>query len=150
MKQYDFDTCCDRRGSSCLKYDFAPQRVGRTDLLPLWVADMDFKLPDEILRALEVRVEHGFFGYTDPDDSYYAVLARWFWDHYGVRIDRSWNTVTPGIVYAILRHPELHQRGRCGADPGACLLSLPGDDRGKRQGLRLQRSYSETGAGPSL
>lgn len=101
MKQYDFDTCCDRRGSSCLKYDFAPQRVGRTDLLPLWVADMDFKLPDEILRALEDRVEHGFFGYTDPDDSYYAVLARWFWDHYGVRIDRSWNTVTPGIVYAI-------------------------------------------------
>ncbi|MGN1022096.1 MAG: MalY/PatB family protein, partial [Lachnospiraceae bacterium] len=101
MKRYDFDTLYDRHGSSCLKYDFAPQRVGRTDLLPLWVADMDFRLPDEILDVLHDRVSHGFFGYTDPDSAYYDVLEKWFEGRYQVRIDRSWNTVTPGIVYAI-------------------------------------------------
>lgn len=101
MGKYNFDTLYDRRGSSCLKYDFALQRVGRTDLLPMWVADMDFRLPDEILDVLKSRVDHGFFGYTDPDSAYYDTLEKWFKDRYHVSIDRSWNTVTPGIVYAI-------------------------------------------------
>lgn len=101
MRHYDFDTLYDRRGTSSLKYDFAMQRVGRTDLLPLWVADMDFRLPEEIPAVLKERADHGFFGYTDPDSAYYDTLEKWFADRYRVRIDRSWNTVTPGIVYAI-------------------------------------------------
>ena len=96
-----FDHVVNRKHTSCLKYDFGLQRTGRTDLLPMWVADMDFPLPDEILDPIRRRVDHGIFGYTDPDDSYYEALQGWFLRRYGWKPDKSWNTVTPGIVYAI-------------------------------------------------
>ena len=60
--KYNFDEIVDRRGTSCLKYDFGMKRKGRSDLLPMWVADMDFKLPDEILEDLHKRIDHGIFG----------------------------------------------------------------------------------------
>ena len=63
---YDFDKIIDRRGTSCIKYDFQVERRGRDDLLPLWVADMDFALPEDILEDIEDRISHGIFGYTDP------------------------------------------------------------------------------------
>ena len=71
--KYNFDEIIDRRGTDCLKYDFGPKRKGRSDLLPMWVADMDFKLPDEILADLHKRVDHGIFGYTDPLDDYFEA-----------------------------------------------------------------------------
>ncbi len=98
---YDFDRITDRKNTSCLKYDFGKARMGREDLLPMWVADMDFPLPREVLEALHGRIEHGIFGYTDPDDEYYAVLKKWFSHRYGWQIEREWNTVTPGVVYAL-------------------------------------------------
>lgn len=101
MHSYSFDQKVNRQGTSCLKYDFGMQRMGREDLLPLWVADMDFRLPDEILDILKNRVEHGIFGYTDPDDSYYEALTGWFARRHGWNIRREWNTVTPGVVYAL-------------------------------------------------
>lgn len=101
MGRYDFDRIIERKGTSCLKYDFAKARLGRDDLLPMWVADMDFALPEEILSPIKERVDHGIFGYTEPDDEYYEVLEKWFSDHYGWEIKRSWNTVTPGVVYAL-------------------------------------------------
>ena len=64
MSKYDFDKIHDRRGTSSLKYDFGIERRRRDDLLPLWVADMDFKLPDEILDDIKTRVDHGIFGYS--------------------------------------------------------------------------------------
>lgn len=99
--QYDFDTVCNRRGTSCLKYDFGMKRAGRDDLLPMWVADMDFRLPDSILEVIKARVDHGIFGYTDPDDDYFNVLDSWFWKRYHWHVDRSWVTITPGVVYAV-------------------------------------------------
>ncbi len=98
---YDFDKITDRRNTSCLKYDFGKARMGREDLLPMWVADMDFPLPPEVLSCLRERVDHGIFGYTDPDDVYYDILERWFRHRYGWEIRREWNTVTPGVVYAL-------------------------------------------------
>ncbi len=98
---YDFDRITDRKNTSCLKYDFGKARMGREDLLPMWVADMDFPLPREVLEVLHGRIEHGIFGYTDPDDEYYAVLKKWFSHRYGWQIEREWNTVTPGVVYAL-------------------------------------------------
>lgn len=62
-RTYDFDTIVDRHNTNCLKYDFARERKGREDLLPLWVADMDFRLPEEILDDLRERIDHGIFGY---------------------------------------------------------------------------------------
>ena len=77
-KTYDFDKAVDRRKTSCLKYDFGMERKGRDDLLPLWVADMDFQLPEEILADFRLRIDHGIFGYTDPDQEYFDALDHWF------------------------------------------------------------------------
>lgn len=99
--KYNFDHIIDRRNTGCIKYDSAAKRMGRDDLLPMWVADMDFALPDEILDALHTRISHGIFGYTDPDDSYFEVLINWFAKRYGTHLSGDWITVTPGIVYAI-------------------------------------------------
>ena len=64
MGKYNFDEVIDRHGTDCLKYDFGMKRKGRDDLLPLWVADMDIRLPDEILHEFHKRLDLGIFGYT--------------------------------------------------------------------------------------
>lgn len=101
MGKYNFDQIIDRKNTSCLKYDFGMQRKGRTDLLPMWVADMDFALPDEILADFHKRIDHGIFGYTDPDAEYYAALDRWFSVHHGYHIQPEWVTLGCGVVYGL-------------------------------------------------
>ena len=101
MSKYDFDKVTDRRGTSSLKYDFGMERRRRDDLLPLWVADMDFKLPDEILDDIKARVDHGIFGYTDPKEDYQKAVSNWYSKRHGFEVEEDWNTVVPGIVYAI-------------------------------------------------
>ncbi len=100
-RKYDFDNITDRRGTSCLKYDFGMQRKGREDLLPLWVADMDFPLPEEILEDFHKRVDHGIFGYTDPDQEYYDAVNNWFSKRHGYTVRPEWLTVGCGIVYGL-------------------------------------------------
>lgn len=99
--KYDFDTVINRRGTSCLKYDFGMARKGRDDLLPLWVADMDFALPDEILDNIVSRTRHGVFGYTDPDEAYFEAVRGWYQRRHGFTIKDEWITIAPGVVYAI-------------------------------------------------
>ena len=99
--EYDFDRIVDRRGTSCLKYDFGMKRKGRNDLLPLWVADMDFTLPDEILEDFHKRIDHGIFGYTDPDEEYYAALNKWFSGRHGYQIRPETVTVGCGVVFGL-------------------------------------------------
>ena len=101
MGKYDFDKVHNRRGTACLKWDFGMQRKGRDDLLPLWVADMDFKLPDEVIEDLTKRVEHGIFGYTDPDERYFFSVRDWFKRRHGIEFTDEEITVVPGVVYAI-------------------------------------------------
>lgn len=101
MGKYNFDEVIDRHGTDCLKYDFGMKRKGRDDLLPLWVADMDFRLPDEILDEFHKRIDHGIFGYTDPLDEYFAAMNHWFSTHYGYTIEPDWVTLGAGIVYAL-------------------------------------------------
>ncbi len=92
---YDFDTVVDRRSTGSVKYDL------RHDLLPLWVADMDFPLPDEILNAIKKRVDHGIFGYTMTGPSYWSALDSWCFREYGYHVKPSeWVTV-PGVVYSL-------------------------------------------------
>lgn len=101
MGKYNFDKAVDRRHTSCLKYDFGMKRKGRTDLLPMWVADMDFPLPEEILADFHKRIDHGIFGYTDPDGEYFAALDRWFSLHHGYHIQPEWVTLSCGVVYGL-------------------------------------------------
>jgi cystathionine beta-lyase len=99
--KYNFDEIVDRRGTDCLKYDFGMKRKGRNDLLPMWVADMDFKLPEEILAELHKRVDHGIFGYTDPLDDYFEALNHWYSTRYGFTVDPEWVTLGACLVYGI-------------------------------------------------
>ncbi len=101
MGKYNFDEIIDRHGTSSLKFDFGKERAGREDLIPLWVADMDFKLPDEVLEDIHKRVDHGIFGYTDPKDDYFEALSGWYKRRQNLDIEKDWVTVAPGIVYSI-------------------------------------------------
>lgn len=101
MAKYDFDSVHNRKNTDSIKWDFGMQRKGRDDLLPLWVADMDFKLPGDILDDISKRVEHGIFGYTDPGDEYLNTVSNWFERRHGFSVKGKAITVTPGVVYAI-------------------------------------------------
>ncbi len=97
----DFDEIIDRRNTSCLKYDFAAERGYPQDILPFWVADMDFRAPQPILDELSRRVQHGIFGYTDPKESYKTVLLDWFHAHHNWKPSADSLVVTPGVVFAL-------------------------------------------------
>lgn len=97
----DFDEIIDRRNTSCLKYDFAVERGYPQDILPFWVADMDFRAPQSVLDELSRRVQHGIFGYTDPKESYKAVLLNWFHTHHNWTPSADSLVVTPGVVFAL-------------------------------------------------
>ncbi len=75
--------------------------MGRDDLLPLWVADMDFKLPDEVISDIVKRADHGIFGYTDPGEGYLGPVRDWYKRRHGFDSESDWITVVPGVVYAI-------------------------------------------------
>ena len=75
---YDFDTIIERRGTGCLKYDTMQAEKGRDDLLSLWVADMDFPVPQEVIEAIHARADHGIFGYNTMTDAYRETVCSWF------------------------------------------------------------------------
>lgn len=95
------DVKIDRLNTDCLKYDFAVERNKPADVLPLWVADMDFRTPDAVIEALTVRARHGIFGYTDTKHDYYEAVADWFRVHHGWMPKEEWLVKTPGVVFAI-------------------------------------------------
>jgi len=99
--QYDFDKIIDRRGSNCLKWDFASTFFGTNDLLPMWVADMDFESPPSVLNAIRRRAEHGVFGYTARPQSYYQAIINWVEKRHNWQIKREWLSYAPGVVPAI-------------------------------------------------
>jgi len=101
MKKYNFDEIIDRHGTDCLKYDFAVRRGRPADVLPMWVADMDFRVPDCIQEALTQRVNHGIYGYTDMGDEYNEAVCSWFEKRHGWRPDPEWIVKTPGVVTAL-------------------------------------------------
>lgn len=102
MKHYNFDEVINRKGTSCVKYDGLKDAYqGKENLIPLWVADMDFATPDFIIDALKKRCEHPIFGYTFDDDEYYASILTWLHYKYNWKAEREWITYIPGIVKGI-------------------------------------------------
>ena len=97
----NFDEIIDRRNTSCLKHDFAVERGYPADILPFWVADMDFRAPAPVIDALKARAEHGIFGYTQVKDDYFAVLQNWFRTRHDWTVERRDLILTPGVVFAI-------------------------------------------------
>lgn len=98
---YDFDKIVDRTGSGDLKHEVLAERYGRADLLPLWVADMDFETPEFITDALRRRLEHSLFGYTVEPKDYWSTVQKWIKDHHGWDVEREWLSYIPGIVKGI-------------------------------------------------
>jgi cystathionine beta-lyase len=98
---YNFDKIINRRGTMSVKWDNLKNLYGRGDLLPLWVADMDFEAPPEVIRALMERAEHGVYGYTFISDEYYDAVIGWMKRRHNWQIEREWITFTPGVVPAL-------------------------------------------------
>ena len=98
---YDFDKPIDRRGSGDLKHEVLQERYGRGDLLPLWVADMDWETPSFITDALKQRLEHSLFGYTVEPKDYWPTVQQWIETHHQWKVEREWLTYIPGIVKGI-------------------------------------------------
>lgn len=101
MSSYNFDTHIDRAGTGALKIDALGPRWGRTDLLPLWVADMDFPTPDFILDALRDRLVHPILGYTAEPVDYRPAIVDWMAGHHDWRIAPEWISFVPGVVKGI-------------------------------------------------
>lgn len=97
MEKFDFDKLTARRGSNCYKWDEA----ANDEVIPLWVADMDFEVAPAIKEALRKRVEHGVFGYTMVPDSYYDAVINWFVNRHGWHINRDWILYTTAVVPAL-------------------------------------------------
>ena len=97
----NFDEIINRKSTSCLKYDFAAERGYPKDILPFWVADMDFRAPVPVIDALKTRADHGIFGYTQIKDDYFNVLQNWFRTRHDWEIERSDLVITPGVVFAV-------------------------------------------------
>lgn len=101
MTKFDFDRVIDRRGTGAIKIDLLEERFGRADLLPMWVADMDFLSPPAIAEAIIERVKHGVFGYTAPSQGYYNAIVNWLGNYHDWDIKQDWLTFIPGVVKGI-------------------------------------------------
>jgi len=101
MHKYDFDSSVDRTGTDCIKWDYLKEFFGKDDLDAFWVADMDFKAPDEILKPIRDRAAHGVFGYTAKPPEFYSAVIEWFQKRYQWKIQKEWIVTTPGVVPAL-------------------------------------------------
>lgn len=98
---FDFDRIIDRKNTFSLKYDFARERGNPEQVLPFWVADMDFQVAPCVTEALEKQVRHGIFGYSEIKDDYFKALYRWFHTRFDWDVKKEWLIKTPGVVPAI-------------------------------------------------
>ncbi|PKH19351.1 aminotransferase [Enterobacterales bacterium CwR94] len=98
-----FDQVVIREGTGSVKWDFMEQHldIDKTGILPMWVSDFDFECPEVVRKALHDRVEHGIFGYSDRDKSYYQSVIKWFEDHHNLHLKREWFTTVEGVVPGI-------------------------------------------------
>jgi cystathionine beta-lyase len=101
MGKTNFDQIIDRRGTGALKLEVLQERYGDANLLPLWVADMDFETPSFITEALRKRLDHSLFGYTVDPVEYWPTVMQWIKDHHQWEVKREWLSFIPGIVKGI-------------------------------------------------
>ena len=98
--KFDFDTVIERRNTNSIKYD--PVSRGKPeDILPLWIADMDFQTPVCVRDALVSRSQHGIFGYSEPGASYHSAVKNWYKNRFNWNTEKEWLLITPGVVNAL-------------------------------------------------
>ncbi|MDO4463542.1 MAG: MalY/PatB family protein [Bacillota bacterium] len=100
-RNLDFDKVIERDNTNCLKYDFRVARGMPADILPLWVADMDFQISSYIQDAIEKQVRHGIYGYSEAGNEYFETVSSWLRQQHGWEVERQWLVKTPGVVFAL-------------------------------------------------
>lgn len=98
---WNFDAPVSREGTDCIKYDLRKETFGVEDVIPMWVADMDFKTPDFIVTALQKRLNHEIYGYSFRPAEYFQSIIDWFGSRHGWQIEKEWISFCPGIVPAL-------------------------------------------------
>jgi len=98
---YNFDESIDRKNTGCVKFDGVKERFGVEDLIPMWVADMDFPVAKPIIEAIKHRAEHPILGYAKFEDSYYDAIIYWMKNKHNWNIKKEWICFTPGVVSAL-------------------------------------------------
>ncbi len=99
--RWDFDETVRREGTDCIKYDLRNETFGRGDVIPMWVADMDFRTPDFVTDRLRKRLDHGIFGYSFRPSDYFDSIIRWIETRHKWKIEKEWISFSPGIVPAL-------------------------------------------------
>ncbi len=99
--KYNFDEIINREGTSCYKYDFRKKYFGTENVLPMWVADMDFKTPPFIIEAIKKRLRHEILGYTFRPETFFKSIIYWMKKRHGWNIQKEWICFSPGIVTAL-------------------------------------------------
>ena len=97
----NFDEEINRYKSNSLKYDFKNDKRKPDDVLPMWVADMDFKWCDEILNDMHRKINHGIFGYSKNDENYFNAIKNWYSTNFNTELKQEWLITTPGVVFAL-------------------------------------------------
>jgi cystathionine beta-lyase len=119
MTEYNFDEIIQRRGTDSVKHDFNLEYFGKDDIIPMWVADMDFRTPDFIMKAIRKRTEHEILGYTKRSDGFYQAIRDWYKRRQNWNIETDWIIFSPGIV------PALHFAVRAFTSPGDKVIIQP-------------------------
>lgn len=117
--EYGFDQVIDRYHTASVKFDLAQTKGYDRDVLPMWVADMDFPAPECVRTALQKAVQHGIFGYSIITKTYFEAVENWFAQHFDWQIQQQWLLTTPGVVFA------LAVAVRAVTEPGDCVLIQP-------------------------
>ena len=114
MKTYNFDELIDRTNTNCIKYDGRKVFFGNADVLPLWVADMDFRTPDFIVEAIKERADKDIYGYTFRGESYNQSIVNWLKRRHNWEIKPEWISFSPGVVAGLtLAIEAFRSRGGC-------------------------------------
>ncbi len=119
MKHYSFDDIICRKGTNCSKIRALQALYGRTDLIPLWVADMDFATPPFILDALRARLEHPILGYTCVDEDYWPAIIDWQRELHGWEIKKDWISFMPGVIRGLGFALQVYTK------PGDLIITQP-------------------------
>ena len=99
--EMNFDEKVDRYKTNSLKYDFKADKNKPDDVFPMWVADMDFRCPNEVIEDMTNKIKHGVFGYSQTDESYFNAIYNWYLRHHDVKLNQEWLVKTPGVVFAL-------------------------------------------------
>ena len=111
LMMWNFDEPVKREGTNCIKYDLREETFGVKDVIPMWVADMDFKTPDFIIKALQDRLNHEIFGYSFRPPEYYSSIINWLKTRHNWQIEKEWISFVPVLFrHLISAHWHLHSQ----------------------------------------